>query len=88
MFDSVKVGMTRQEAEHFLGEPQDALDDHAYYGSSPRIEKWQSPQSMHRIVVRYREGRVAEKEYFEDQARPWLRRSAAAFWQTATNVFR
>jgi hypothetical protein len=86
-FDRVMPGMTSQQVEVLLGKPKVELDDTAYYGSVPRIEMWQSPQSLYRVEVHYSENRVVEKIYFEDQARSRLRRSADAVWQTLTNLF-
>jgi hypothetical protein len=67
LFDEVAIGMHRSEVEHLLGNPRWEFSGTAYYGESPRIELWHSPQSLSRITVDYTEDRVTEKAYYKDQ---------------------
>jgi hypothetical protein len=78
-FNQVQLGMTRQAAERILGQPKEGANEHfAQYGAYIRLEEWQSPVPVSRIHLRYLDNRVLQKEYHEDEARPWLTRTAAA----------
>lgn len=69
-FEQIKVGMSRSEVEQILGKPQLEFGDKAYFGSMPRLELWQSPQSIWRIAVTYTNEQLTEKEFFKDQKLP------------------
>ena len=65
IFESVKAGMSRVEAEKLLGKPVLELGSEVYYGKPPKIEKWQSPPALASISVVYSTNNlVASKKFY------------------------
>jgi len=65
LFESVGLGMNRAEAERILGKPAHETPTHVYYGGSPKIKEWESPQAPFSIKIIYsRDNIVASKQFF------------------------
>ena len=63
-YESVIIGMSRTEVETLLGKPKVELDNQVYYGSPPRVEKWQSPPALASIVIVYSTNSVVRSKNF------------------------
>ncbi|MEI7733778.1 MAG: hypothetical protein WCO56_29705, partial [Verrucomicrobiota bacterium] len=67
LFECVKIGMSRADAEKILGNSVLEVGDEYHYGKQPKIKGWDSPESPTSIIIIYSsENIVQSKKFFGD----------------------
>jgi hypothetical protein len=65
LFERIHLGMGRQKVEALLGDPVVKIGNEVYYGKTPKVDQWQSPQAPASILIRYSgEGVVESKQFY------------------------